>query len=82
MEEGWQVNEGCSPVRGATKPRAYWRTKADDCQACEVLRCMLRKHVGVLIPDKEGCMVQQQQCSALIHCTVCRALNTLFYGNH
>lgn len=40
----------------------------------EAPRYKLRKHATMLFPISEACLVQQQQCGALIHSTVCRAL--------
>lgn len=80
-EGGWWVNKGarlchrlrCSKAQGLWENRRTF-SKAGDCQVHEAPRYKLRKHVTMLFPINEACLVQQQQYRALIHSTVCRAL--------
>lgn len=67
-----QVNKGahlwhrlrCSKAQGLWENRTF--SKADDGQVHEAPRYK--------VPISEACLVQQQQCRALIHSTICRAL--------
>lgn len=49
-------------------------SEADDGQVREAPRSKLKNHVTLPFPIREACLVQQEQCRALIPSTVCRAL--------
>lgn len=72
--------EGLTSTRGQGAAKyGVWENRrtfseADEHQVHEAPSCKLRKQVTMLFPISEACLVQQQQCRALIHSTVCKAL--------
>lgn len=75
--EGKQGGLMSARGQGAAK-HSVWENRtfpeADEHQVHEAPRYKLRKQVTILFLISEACLVQQQQCRALIHSTVCRVL--------